>query len=138
MIETKIILIPIIGAIIGLITNWIAVKMLFHPRKKIFGIQGVIPKRKKDIAKRIGDVSPIILPQSFDKIKDIRFVGDMLHSKLIDYFKQGVGSKIEGLDNDELEEVVMQTTRKELNFIVWIGGIVGFLVGCIQALIMLM
>ena len=138
MIESKIILIPIIGAIIGLITNWIAVKMLFHPRKKIFGIQGVIPKRKKDIAKRIGDVSPIILPQSFDKIKDMRFVGDKLHSKLIDYFKQGVRNKIESLDDNDLEKVVMQTAKKELNFIVWIGGVVGFFVGCIQALIILM
>ena len=137
MMETKIILIPIIGAIIGLITNWIAVKMLFHPRKKIFGIQGVIPKRKKEIAKRIEDISPIILPQSFDKIKDIRFVGEMIHSKLIDYFKQGVKNKINNLDDNEIEKVVMKTAKKELNFIVWIGGIVGFLVGCIQALIML-
>lgn len=137
MIETKIILIPFIGALIGLITNWIAVKMLFHPRKKIFGIQGVIPKRKKDIAKRIGNVSPIILPKSFDKIKDIRYVGDIIHSKLSDYFRKGVGNKIESLNNDEIEEVVMKTAKKELNFIVWIGGIVGFLVGCIQALIIL-
>jgi len=137
MIETKIILIPIIGAVIGLITNWIAVKMLFHPRKKIFGIQGVIPKRKKNIAKRIGDVSPIILPESFDKIKNIRYIGDMIYSKLTDYFKNGVEKKIESLDNDEIEEVVMKTAKKELNFIVWIGGIVGFLVGCIQALIIL-
>jgi len=137
MIETEIILIPIIGAIIGLITNWIAVKMLFHPRKKIFGIQGVIPKRKKDIAKRIGDVSPIILPESFDKIKNIRYVGNMIYSKLTDYFKRGVENKMKSLDNDEIEEVVMKTAKKELNFIVWIGGIVGFLVGCIQDLIIL-
>ena len=138
MIETKIILIPIIGAIIGLITNWIAVKMLFHPRKKIFGIQGVISKRKKDIAKKIGDVSPIILPKSFDKIKETPYVGNMLYLKLTDYFKGGVEDKINSLDNDEIEKLVMQTAKKELNFIVWIGGIVGFLVGCIQALIMLM
>jgi len=137
MIETKIILIPIIGAVIGLITNWIAVKMLFHPRKKIFGIQGVIPKRKRDIARRIGDVSPIILPKSFDKIKDVPYVGNVIHSKLTDYFKRGIEDKIESLSDDEIEEVVMQTAKKELNFIVWIGGIVGFLVGCVQALIML-
>ncbi len=111
--------------------------MLFHPKKKIFRIQGVIPKRKKDIAKRIGEVSPIILPESFDKIKNIRYVGDIIHSKLTDYFKRGVENKIDGLDDDEIEEVVMKTAKKELNFIVWIGGIVGFLVGCIQALIML-
>ena len=137
MIETKIILIPIIGAIIGLITNWIAVKMLFHPRKKIFGIQGVISKRKKDIAKKIGDVSPIILPKSFDKIKETPYVGNMLYLKLTDYFKGGVEDKINSLDNDEIEKLVMQTAKKELNFIVWIGGIVGFLIGCVQVLIVL-
>ncbi len=138
MIEIKIILIPLIGAITGLVTNWIAIKMLFHPRKKIFGIQGVIPKRKKDIADRIGNISPVILPKSFDRIKDIRFVGNKIHSKLIDYFKQGVRSKIKSLDNEEIEEIIMQTAKKELKFIVWIGAIVGFLVGCIQALIILM
>jgi len=137
MIETKIILIPIIGAIIGLITNWIAVKMLFHPRKKIFGIQGVIPKRKKVIAERIGEASPIILPQSFDKIKNIRYVGDLIHSKLTDYFKKGVENKIDSLNDNQIEAVLMQTARKELNFIVWAGGVIGFLIGCIQVLILL-
>lgn len=142
MIEIKIILIPVIGALIGLITNWIAVKMLFYPRKKIFGIQGVIPKRKKDIAKRIGDVSPMMLPESFDKtldkIKNMGYIGDKVHSKLINYFKQGVENKIESLDDKEIEDIVMRTARKELNFVVWAGGIVGFLIGCIQALIILM
>ena len=135
--ETKIIAMPFIGAVIGLVTNWIAIKMLFHPRKKILGIQGVIPKRKKEIAKRIGEASPIILPEYFNRIKKIRFVGDAVHSKLIDYFKQGVGDKIENLNDREIEEVIIKTTKKELRFLVWIGGIVGFLAGCIQALILL-
>jgi len=29
-----------------------------------------------------------MLAQFFDKIKNVRFVGDKVHSKLIDYFKQ--------------------------------------------------
>ena len=136
MIETKIILIPIIGAISGLITNYIAIKMLFYPRKKIFGIQGIILKKKKDIAKRIGEVSSIILSESFDKIKGIHFVGDILHSKLTDYFKQGVENKINSLNNDQIETIFMPVA-KELNFIVWTGGIIGFLVGCILDLIIL-
>jgi len=137
MIATKIILIPIIGAIIGLITNWIAVKMLFHPKNKIFGIQGLIPKRKKDLAKRLGEASTEILPKTIDKIKKIRFVGDIVYSKLMDYFKQDVEKKIKSLNNDEIEKIVMQIAKKELNFIVWIGAIVGFLIGCIQVWIML-
>ncbi|MEO0133184.1 MAG: DUF445 family protein [candidate division WOR-3 bacterium] len=45
---------PFISAFIGWLTNVIAIWLLFHPRKKILGIQGVVPKYKEDIAKRIG------------------------------------------------------------------------------------
>lgn len=51
-------LLPIIAAAIGWFTNWIAVKMLFHPRKKIrilfFDIQGIFPKRQYAMAEKIG------------------------------------------------------------------------------------
>ncbi|MBU4440320.1 MAG: DUF445 family protein [Acetobacterium sp.] len=54
---------PIMGAIIGLITNGIAIRMLFRPLKavKVFGITlpftpGLIPKEKPRIAKSLGDV----------------------------------------------------------------------------------
>ncbi|HZI52754.1 MAG TPA: DUF445 family protein, partial [Chitinophagaceae bacterium] len=52
------ILIPLISAFIGWFTNWIAIKMLFHPRepKKILGItfQGIFPKRQKVFAQKLG------------------------------------------------------------------------------------
>lgn len=56
-------IIPIIvGAIIGYITNWLAIKMLFRPHteKRIMGIKvpftpGLIPKERKRIAKSVGD-----------------------------------------------------------------------------------
>ncbi|MBC3803230.1 DUF445 family protein [Acetobacterium fimetarium] len=54
---------PVVGAVIGLITNGIAIRMLFRPLKpvKIFGITlpftpGLIPKEKSRIAKSLGDV----------------------------------------------------------------------------------
>lgn len=51
-------LLPLIAALIGWATNYLAIKMLFHPRepKKIFGlsIQGVFPKRQNQIAERLG------------------------------------------------------------------------------------
>ena len=47
-------LLPIIAAIIGWGTNYLAVRMLFHPRKQknILGLklQGVFPKRQKVLA----------------------------------------------------------------------------------------
>jgi uncharacterized membrane protein YheB (UPF0754 family) len=51
-------LIPVISAFIGWFTNWIAIKMLFHPRepKKILGItfQGIFPKRQQQFAMKLG------------------------------------------------------------------------------------
>jgi len=52
------IVIPVISAFIGWFTNWIAIKMLFHPRepKKILGItfQGIFPKRQQQFALKLG------------------------------------------------------------------------------------
>jgi uncharacterized membrane protein YheB (UPF0754 family) len=51
-------LIPLISAFIGWFTNWIAIKMLFHPRIPItilgFTIQGIFPKRQTQFAQRLG------------------------------------------------------------------------------------
>ena len=53
---------PLLGALIGYLTNYIAVKMLFRPYtpKKLFGktlpfTPGIIPKRKGALAKAIGN-----------------------------------------------------------------------------------
>ena len=51
---------PLIAAVTGWITNFIAVKMLFRPKKPIkllfFTIQGVFPKRQDALAEKIGKV----------------------------------------------------------------------------------
>jgi uncharacterized membrane protein YheB (UPF0754 family) len=66
-------LIPVISAFIGWFTNWIAIKMLFHPRepKKILGItiHGIFPKRQKVFAEKLGKlVSDELL--SFEDIQE--------------------------------------------------------------------
>jgi uncharacterized membrane protein YheB (UPF0754 family) len=52
------ILIPVISAFIGWFTNWVAIKMLFHPRNPvtILGIrfQGIFPKRQDQFAEKLG------------------------------------------------------------------------------------
>jgi uncharacterized membrane protein YheB (UPF0754 family) len=52
------ILIPLISAFIGWFTNWIAIKMLFHPRNpfRFLGmtIQGIFPKRQQQFAEKLG------------------------------------------------------------------------------------
>ncbi len=51
-------LIPFISAFIGYFTNWIAIKMLFHPKNPVtvLGItfQGIFPKRQKQFAQKLG------------------------------------------------------------------------------------
>jgi uncharacterized membrane protein YheB (UPF0754 family) len=58
----KYILPPLIGAVIGLLTNHLAIKMLFRPFKPvfIFGLRlpftpGVIPKEHEKLAEKIGN-----------------------------------------------------------------------------------
>jgi uncharacterized membrane protein YheB (UPF0754 family) len=63
---------PFISAFIGWVTNWVAIKMLFHPRepKKILGFtfQGIFPKRQQQFAEKLGKlVSAELL--SFDDIE---------------------------------------------------------------------
>ncbi|MBQ3437300.1 MAG: DUF445 family protein [Fusobacterium sp.] len=61
----------IIGATIGWITNYVAIKMLFRPYKEInfilFKIQGLIPKRKNEIGEGIAET----IDKELLSIKDI-------------------------------------------------------------------
>ncbi len=73
----KIVLSIFIGSLIGYITNWLAIKMLFKPYKRLylFGFPvpftpGVIPKEREKIAKSISEtLEKYILPE--EKIKEI-------------------------------------------------------------------
>lgn len=51
--------IPVISALIGWITNFLAIKMIFRPHKpfRFLGItiQGILPRRKADLAVQIGE-----------------------------------------------------------------------------------
>ena len=56
----KLVIMVIISAAIGWITNWVAIKMLFRPHNEInlglFKIQGLIPKRRAEIGVGIANV----------------------------------------------------------------------------------
>ena len=53
------IIFPLVGALIGYATNWLAVKMLFRPRKPTgigpFQFQGVVPRRQEALADSIAE-----------------------------------------------------------------------------------
>ena len=50
--------IPLISAFIGYFTNWVAIKMLFHPKEpvRILGLtfQGIFPKRQQQFGEKLG------------------------------------------------------------------------------------
>ncbi len=64
-------LMPIVGVLVGLVTNWLALQMIFRPQeptKYFFGLftyQGLFAKRQKDIARDYGETAEaeILTPQ---------------------------------------------------------------------------
>ncbi|HEX2955202.1 MAG TPA: DUF445 family protein [Chitinispirillaceae bacterium] len=192
------ILIPVISALIGWITNYIAVKMIFRPRNEIciFGIriQGLIPKRKQDLAVKIAhtvekelishkDIREVLKSEDFhlqtsdvirQKIEGFiltkasgnplvaMFVTPEITSRLsttimdelqneipgvidsilekvetkID-FREIIQKKIEQFDSSKLESIVYNIASRELKAIEILGGVLGFLVGIIQLLLMM-
>ncbi len=69
----KLVSIPVIAGIVGIFTNWLAIKLTFYPLKfvgipPIFGWQGIIPSKARKMAEisvdstlsRIGSVSDIV------------------------------------------------------------------------------
>jgi len=192
----SIILIPTIAALIGWITNFIAIRMLFRPRTPInLGVctlHGLVPKRQAEIARSIGDVvardlishdditSVLKLPETKGKISSeieqeidgfIRgfaeqnpMVGMFLQGealtkvrsalitqleertpRLIEHvitavedkvdFQKIVESKVATLELDRLEELINRVASRELRTIELLGGVLGFLVGILQLLV---
>lgn len=191
------ILIPLISAFIGYVTNWIAIKMLFHPRKpiRILGItiQGIFPKRQQQFAEKLGKMvsneflsfqdieekisSPDnlkhILPeieihvdrflqerltQLFPMIsmfigeKTIQTMKNALLTELEAIFpviiRKYVGGlqqqldlehivveKVKAFSTDQLEKLLYGIMSKEFRLVEVLGGVLGFLIGCLQVLI---
>ncbi|MBK7560734.1 MAG: DUF445 family protein [Chitinophagaceae bacterium] len=97
-------LIPLISAFIGWVTNWVAIKMLFHPRqpKKIIGItfQGIFPKRQQQFAEKLGKlVSAEFL--SFDDIEqkisdpdNLKKIMPMIENHIDDFLRNRLSSEM--------------------------------------------
>ncbi len=176
---------PAVGAVIGAVTNEIAIKMLFRPyeEKRIFGIKvpftpGVIPAQRHIIAKNIADTFEKNL-LSGDEIHKI-ITGDKVHTiitKKVDEMFESFGpmavmfsamkpkivtkiisgieevadssiasggdlhigekieNKINAMEVKVLEELVLGFSRKQFKHITIFGGILGFVIGLVQATI---
>lgn len=84
--------VPLIGGIIGYLTNRIAVRMIFRPVRPIsilgFRVQGLIGRRQRELAESIGQVVGDHLVRHEDVVKSLSHVdfeailGDVLDSAL--------------------------------------------------------
>lgn len=197
--EIMIYFFPLIGALTGWITNWIAVKMLFHPKEPkkflFFKVQGVFPKRQKVMAEKLGNIVASELfsiddvvekMKSADNTEVLGFVetkiDDFINVKLtasmpmlamllnddikgkikstllteieevipgvIDSYanklknevdvKAIVYEKVVNFSSDKLEEILFSIMKKEFKFIELLGGVLGFIIGLIQMLLVLL
>ena len=197
MIHYKLLLIPVISALIGWLTNFLAVRMIFRPytivNLFIIRIQGLIPKRKDELALRIGHtiskhlithqdimdaiknnideetlrslldekleefinretslfnpfilsfvskdkkskIKQIVCKEIIDLLPDIgeRFASTMERSLDI---KGMITTRVKSFDLRELEEIILEISSKELKAIEIYGGILGFIIGIVQVMI---
>lgn len=95
-----------IGAVIGYITNWLAIRMLFRPykEKRILGVRlpftpGLIPKEMARIAKSIGEavgvhlLSPEVLSEALFSERVKKYVNEWIDDNKNNFCKSGKSIK---------------------------------------------
>ncbi len=127
---------PVIAALIGWMTNFLAVKMLFHPKepKKILGFSfhGVFPKRQSALAEKLGNLVSEELFSASDvsaKIKDFatseeameevgKRIEATIRNKLVQTFpmlamflSDEMVEKVTGLFKNELKDFLSETSQ---------------------------
>ena len=189
-------LIPIIGAVIGYITNYIAVKMLFRPLQPVkipllnISIQGLLPSRRDELAVSIAesiesnllsidtiidefdkelikDELNMIIKETIEKkinknfkyvmpkmIKDIsrEILTEIVQDEIDNNFdswmknlankmkdevdlKEMIEEKIKSFPLIRVEEIVLEIADRELKHIEYLGGVIGFVIGLGQLLL---
>lgn len=192
----QLVLMPLVGALIGWLTNWIAVKLIFRPYLPVnilgYKLQGVVPKRRQELAISIGEVIekellsvddllgfmksgevlcgieetltqalkvrvldrfPAFIPLSIkNAISDT--IAEQMHrhlpsliaemtEKYGERFKEQfkIGSMVEAKVNsfplERLEQMILSISSRELKHIEVLGGLLGFIIGLVQAGIVL-
>lgn len=106
MLLVKILIFASIGAVIGWITNLIAIKLLFRPFSPIkiplinYSMQGLIPKRRDEIAKSIGTV----IEQELLSLEEL--VDKALGEQNILQIKDAIKNKINEIIRDKLPSII--------------------------------
>jgi len=117
---------PFIAALIGWFTNFIAVKMLFHPKEPInllfFKVQGIFPKRQKVLAEKLGNMVAKDLFSVDDLLVQIKSADNsqtmtLVESKLDDFINTKLSKSMPMLAmflNDELKNKIKNTLLEEI------------------------
>jgi len=122
---------PFICALIGWLTNYLAIKMLFHPRKPFrilsWSLQGIFPKRQKELALSLGNLveNELISHEDIQKVVNNPEFINSFNNTLNDYFRDFLTRKLASLSpvvgmflsGDVLESVkklLARETRKHL------------------------
>ncbi|WP_070000082.1 DUF445 domain-containing protein [Cellulosilyticum sp. I15G10I2] len=122
---------PVVGGIIGYITNGIAIKMLFRPLNPIhiFGIKlpftpGIIPKEKGRLARSIGQVvgKELINKNVLEKVLLQENIYAQIDQKIDDVIGQYEASELtvkelseKMIDRDSLEEIGIEVEKALTN-----------------------
>ena len=128
----KLLILAVLGGIIGWITNRLAIKMLFRPFQPVniplinFKIQGLIPKRKAEIAKSIGEtvetellsmeeiIMELIKGDNKDEIlamfknKIAEIITDKRSSFIPSVFKKMILKYINGIIDEEGDRIITE------------------------------
>lgn len=93
---------PIIGAFIGWLTNWLAIKMLFRPRKPIkilfITFHGIFPKNKPRIADKLGTV----VQRDLINFSDIK--NRLQDADALNHFKEEIALRVDNAIRDRIEK----------------------------------
>ncbi len=198
MFWSKVILLSLIGAGIGWLTNVFAIKLIFRPLNPIIvpglniKIQGLIPKRKSELARSIGQTVEnelVSIEEIIDKLIEDENKGEILkeikikiktivelkipslipatiRNMIIMYVDEVIDNegenmlnelterlihkatsqvsiadiieeKVNKFDLDKLEQIILNIASKELKHIELLGGLIGFIIGFLQGVIIL-
>ena len=91
---------PLIGALIGWLTNYIAIKMLFHPKKEIkiffFSLQGIFPKRQQAFAQKLGQVvsTELVSAQEVTKHLKEKATSEAVLNHIAMRLEEGIASRL--------------------------------------------
>lgn len=121
---------PFIAALVGWFTNYIAVKMLFHPKKPVnilgvYKLQGIFPKNQQHVADKIGKMVAEELLSSQD-LKDhiltpenIGSIVQVIENKIENFFSVKVPKRYPTLSrlllSEKRKERIVQELMEEVD-----------------------